>query len=403
MKKIFSTSIAIIVCALNSAHAETVFALTTANRLLVFDSGTPATISKTVTITGLATTEALVGLDFRPANGRLYALGSSNRLYVINPTTGAATVVGTPGTFTLMGASFGFDFNPVADRIRVTSDLDQNLRLDPNSGGLAATDTPLTYAAADPNAGRDPNIVGSAYTNSVGGATATTLYDIDSSRDTLVIQTPPNAGTLTTVGSLGVDVTDAVGFDISPTSGIAYASMTLAGGITPPRAQLYIIDLATGAARATGAIGTALMDANEAIVDIALPTTARLLNLSARGRVGTANDVLIGGFITSGALNSRYLLRAIGPSLPPGAVGTPLADPVLTLYDSSGTVLKTNDDYMTQANPADLTLITATGIAPTNSLESAIYADLPPGSYTAIVTGKNGATGVAVVEIFQLP
>ena len=103
----------------------------------------------------------------------------------------------------LAGASFGFDFNPTVDRIRLTSDARQNLRLNPDTGATAAVDGALTYAAGDPGAASTPRIVGSAYTNSVAGATTTQLFDLDAGRDALVLQNPPNNGTLVTVGSLG--------------------------------------------------------------------------------------------------------------------------------------------------------------------------------------------------------
>src|SRR5690348_6559563 len=86
-------------------------ALSTDNQLLAFDSSTPGTVQSTVPITGLQTGESILGIDFRPAAGQLYGLGSSNRLYTIDPTTGAATQVGT-GTFAvpLSGTAFGFNF-----------------------------------------------------------------------------------------------------------------------------------------------------------------------------------------------------------------------------------------------------------------------------------------------------
>ena len=363
---------------------------------------------KTVQISGLPGTEALLAIDFRPSTGGLYALGVSNRLYVIDPVSGAATPVGPGSAFTLAGRSFGFDFNPVVDLIRVTSDQDQNIRLNPNTGALAATDTNLAYATGDPNAGQNPNVVGSAYTNNVAGATETTLYDIDSTLHVLVKQNPPNSGALSTVGPLGVNTRDAVGFDISPTTGVAYASLIAdppppsPEGVTAPNAALYIINLATGAATAVGPISDTTMLGNDTIVDLAVPTPTRLSNISTRGRVGTGNDVLIGGFISSGTANSKFILRGIGPSLPP-AVGTPLADPVLTLFDKNGVMMKTNDDWMTQTVPTDLAAINASGLAPSNTAEAALFADLAPGAYTAIVSGKSGATGVALVEIFQLP
>ena len=409
MKRHLLFLVAAIALPLPWAQAETIIALTSGNRLLTVESATPGDVAKAMAITGLPDAESLVAIDFRPSTGGLYALGSSNRLYAIDPANGSATAIGAAGDFQLRGSSFGFDFNPTVDLVRVTSDQDQNLRVSPATGELVSTDTPLAYAATDVNALADPNVVASAYTNSIATAAATTLYDIDSHLAALVIQNPPNNGVLNTVGPLDLPITDAVGFDISPTTGVAYASMTLVAPppnidtVDPPRAQLFTIDLLTGAATSLGPIADPVTLAGETIVDIALPTPTRLSNLSTRGRVGTGDDVLIGGFISDGATNSRFLVRGIGPSLPATLVPTPLADPVLTLFDRNGTLVKTNDDWMIQAVASDLTAINRSGLAPTNNAEAAIFADLAPGAYTAIVTGKNGATGVALVEIYQLP
>ncbi|HKQ93167.1 MAG TPA: DUF4394 domain-containing protein, partial [Blastocatellia bacterium] len=156
-------------------------ALTDRNSLLSFNPGQPGLINSTRFITGLAQGESIVGIDFRPANGQLFALSTASRIYTINPFTGAATRVGTaPSATAVNGQSFGFDFNPTSDRIRTASDGDQTLRLNPNNGALAAVDGTLAFAAGDPNAGRDPNIVGSAYTGNFAGSTLTTLYSIDS-------------------------------------------------------------------------------------------------------------------------------------------------------------------------------------------------------------------------------
>jgi hypothetical protein len=241
------------------ARAELLFGLTTTNVLETFDSSTPGTILTAVGVTGLQSGETLLGIDFRPATGGLYGLGSTSRLYQINRTTGAATQVGSAGAFTLSGTSFGFDFNPVVDRIRVVSNSDQNLRLNPNDGTLTATDTALAYAAGDPNAGANPNVVGSAYTNNFSGASTTTLYAVDSNLNILVRQgslggspISPNTGQLFTVGPLGFNTSDLVGFDISGSTGIAYASLTAPGGNF---SQLFTINLSTGAATLVGSIG----------------------------------------------------------------------------------------------------------------------------------------------------
>jgi Domain of unknown function (DUF4394) len=246
------------------AHASagsTIFAITAANTLLRFDSAAPGTILSTIAVSGLQVGETLEGIDFRPANGQLYGLGSTSRLYSIDITSGVATQVGAgPFAAALSGTNFGFDFNPVVDRIRVVSNADQNLRLNPNNGVLAGNDTALTYAVGDPNAGANPNAVGAAYTNSVAGATVTTLYDIDSNLDILAIQNPPNSGLLNTVGPLGFDTSGAVGFDIA-TAGTAYASLSVSGLV-----GLFTINLATGAATPVGSIGTGAA----AIRDIAI-------------------------------------------------------------------------------------------------------------------------------------
>ena len=224
--------------------------VTDANELIEFDTATP-NVAVTTPITGLVVGEIIVGIDFRPATGELYALSSDSRLYTIDPATAIATQVGSDGAFTLGGLEFGFDFNPVPDRIRVVSDVDENLRLNPTNGTLAATDGTLAYAAGDVNDGADPNVVASAYTNSFATATSTTLYGIDSTLNTLVTQAPPNAGTLNTVGSLGIDVTDAGGFDIQASGNTAFAALSLDGLVS----ELYTIDLTTGAATLVGSIG----------------------------------------------------------------------------------------------------------------------------------------------------
>lgn len=241
------------------AGAELLIGITTTNRLETFDSNVPGTILTPVSVTGLQTGETLLGIDRRPATGGFYGLGSTSRLYLINSTTGVATQVGSAGAFTLSGTSFGFDFNPTVDRIRVVSNTGQNLRLNPNDGTLAATDTALAYAAGDPNTGATPRVVGSAYTNNFAGAATTTLYDIDSNLDILATQgspggspVSPNTGQLFTVGALGFNTSDLVGFDVSGATGIAYASLTAPAGNA---SQLFTVNLATGTATLVGTIG----------------------------------------------------------------------------------------------------------------------------------------------------
>jgi Domain of unknown function (DUF5122) beta-propeller len=137
------------------------------------------------------------------------------------------------------------------------------------------------------------------------------------------------------------------------------------------------------------------------VYDVDPSANAQPTNLSARAFVGTGNDVLIGGTIIRGNGTSllRVLVRALGPSLASAGVMTPLANPTLSLRDANGNVIASNDNWKDSQQAA----IAATGKAPPNDSESAILGLLAPGNYTAIVAGKNGTTGVALVEFYSLP
>ncbi|MCA1628151.1 MAG: DUF4394 domain-containing protein, partial [Acidobacteria bacterium] len=231
-----------------AATGATLIGVTAEGNLVRFSSATPGTIDATVAITGLQTGETILGIDVRPATRQLYALGSTGRIYIVNQTTGAAQLASTLSV-ALNGTAFGVDFNPVPDRLRIISDADQNLRVNV-ADGVATVDGTLAYAAGDANAGQNPNAVGAAYSNNFAGATSTTLYVIDSNRDILATQNPPNNGTLNTVGPLGVDTSDVVGFDITNPGGAAIAVLTV-GGVS----QLYTINLTSGAATPVGNVG----------------------------------------------------------------------------------------------------------------------------------------------------
>jgi hypothetical protein len=249
-----------------------VIGLTAADELVTFDSATPGTASTPVSVTGLGGSETLLGIDYRPATGQLFGLGSTGQIYTINATTGAATAVGsTP--LTLTGTNFGVDFNPQVDRLRIVSDSDENLRANPDTGAAVDSDpntvgvqndTTLAYATGDANAAANPNVTAAAYNNNFASTGSTTLYVMDTTLNTLATQgsgpgvTPvvsPNSGQLFTVGALGVDVGDVGGFDVAESDGVAYAAFVPSGGTG---STLYTVNLTTGAATATGAIGTNL-------------------------------------------------------------------------------------------------------------------------------------------------
>lgn len=122
----------------------------------------------------------------------------------------------------------------------------------------------------------------------------------------------------------------------------------------------------------------------------------RLANISTRLRVGIGDDVAIGGFIVTGTEKKKVILRAIGPSLPLTGV---LEDPVLELYDATGSLVASNDNWGTSTNKQE---ITNSGLAPKSASESAILTSLDPGSYTAVLSGVNSGTGIALVEVYDL-
>lgn len=124
----------------------------------------------------------------------------------------------------------------------------------------------------------------------------------------------------------------------------------------------------------------------------------KLANISTRVSAGTGDNRLIGGFIISGTASKKVIVRAMGPSLDQFGVSSALADPTLELHDATGAVIATNDNWADSQE----TDIEATGIAPTNEFESAIIRTLPPGAYTALVDGKDGNVGTALVEVYDL-
>jgi hypothetical protein len=180
-------------------------------------------------LSGLAPGVEIIGIDVRPATGDLYGIGDGNALYLIDVATGAATPVGTGIDPVIEGTMAGFDFNPTVDRIRLETNTGQNLRLNPETGAVgtnADTGEPTidgkpAFAEADVNAGGGVAVVVAAYTNSVPDAKETRLYVISDANDVLALQDPPNDGVLNTIGELGIDVSQIVGFNISP-AGDAY-------------------------------------------------------------------------------------------------------------------------------------------------------------------------------------
>ena len=224
-----------------------IYGLDGANNLVEFGSRSEDEVRRRP-ITGLQPGEILVGIDYRPGDARLFGVGTTSRLYFINTETTEATPVAGPFVPALEGEAFGTDFNPGADRLRVHGSGGQNLRLDPG-GTVSAADPRLTYAPGDAGSFTTPRIAGTAYTT----GSPTLLYGIDSNRDVLVAFPSPDAGIVRTVGPLGLNTSDDVGFDIVETQDGPIAFVVLSEG---RESRLYRIDLATGTPALVGRLAT---------------------------------------------------------------------------------------------------------------------------------------------------
>ena len=244
--------------ALMAKAAPTAIALTADNRMLAFSPSAPNSITATTSITGLASGESMLGVDFRPRDGLLYGIATGGKLYVIDATTGAATLRATlmadPTDATapytgIVGVVTSVDFNPVADRLRVITSSGQSLRIVVETVITGTTTVTAGNTTTDGNINRvsgAASVIASAYTNSYAGAAATMLHNLEQNNDVLTLQNPPNDGTLTNIGALGLDVTGTAGFDIGGgDNGLILAAMRT--GTTGPF-SLYTVALTTGAA-----------------------------------------------------------------------------------------------------------------------------------------------------------
>ncbi|RZU53580.1 uncharacterized protein DUF4394 [Krasilnikovia cinnamomea] len=219
--------------------------------MLSFKTNTPEQNDWVRRITGLVGDTYVVGIDFRVQDGKLYAVGNQGGIYVIGIPSTVATKVSQLGV-ALYGTKFGVDFNPAADRLRLTSDNGQNLRHN-LADHSTIEDTTLT---TPPGTGPARGVTAAAYTNNdLNPTTNTTLVDVNTATDQVVIQSPANSGFLVATGSLGVDAGLDAGLDIysdlsngKTVSATAFATLTPAGGSQ----TFYTVDLLTGTATHVG-------------------------------------------------------------------------------------------------------------------------------------------------------
>lgn len=262
-------------CGRNRIARTDIVVLTDDGRLGCVEGAKPTATKVIGAVTGLAAGETLLSIDYRSPftdsagtsngvgqEGVLYGLGNLGGIYSIDAKTAVATKK-SQLSVALTGGRTSIDFNPTVDRLRVVGDDGQDLRVNVDTGA-AIVDGTLNYASVTA-----PGINGIAYTNvDTDPATATTLYDIDTTVDQLVVQNPPNSGTLVQIGgALGVDATGPVGFDLyskladigggryTTTDIEGYATVTTSGAST-----LYQVTPFSGRLTSIGAVPLPVRD-----------------------------------------------------------------------------------------------------------------------------------------------
>jgi hypothetical protein len=251
---------------LGEGRRLTIIGLTAEQQLVQFRECNPGRLKEIGRVYGLQSLDtALVGIDFRVQDGQLYGVGNGGGIYTIDPYTALASLV-SQLTVALDGSLFGVDFNPAADRLRIISDTGQNLAHNVNPGGTTAANMALNYPAPV-NIDLALGITGAAYTNNdLSDTTGTTLFDIDTVRNQVAIQSPPAQGALVAVGSLTVDPDTPAGFDIYTDlwKGVAFNNRGFASLIVGGEAGFYRVNVLTGQA--------ILIDTfDKAVIDIAIP------------------------------------------------------------------------------------------------------------------------------------
>ena len=331
--------------------------------LVSFDSGNPGTFRSAVVLSGLPATQTLVGLDFRPATGELFALGYSTttaapannaQLYTVNLTTGALTAAGSPSRMELgtVATAIGFDFNPTVDRVRIVSATTQaNLRVNPTTGGVTV-DTPLT----NPDNTSAPAVAGLAYTNNDNNAaTATMLYGYDQTANVLVLATlasdapagtnAANNGTYRNVGTSGVTLsTNGVDFDIfadltNPAAPVNSAFLMGAATGTSPD-DLYTVNLGTGAVSRVGRIGN-----GSSLTGLAAFLTPVLAGITWTGAEDTAWDK-----------PTNWMPMQVPTSADNVIVPNVANDPVVSTSQAANGLVLASGATLTTANGGTLTL-----------------------------------------------
>jgi hypothetical protein len=412
------------------SSSSRLFGLTAKNQLVSFDPQVPG-YAQTIAVTGVDGT--LVSIDLRPADGKLYGVSDTQKIYTLAVTPGqtqttvSATLVSTITPNLLDRGAIAIDFNPVPDRLRVVSSADQNLRINVDTGAIAdgdpATagiqlDTPLAFASTDPNVGKNPNLRGIAYTNSVtpspNPAGKTTLYGIDPDLDILVRQgglnfpdnpPSPNSGQLFTLGQVrdfsgaAIDFGQNLGFDIVTAGPINFGYVVTDSSQYPGQgSQLYAVNLDLNLAARFGAVRD---QAGKAVtlIDLAAVSIPDFSRNTLRGgdghdfiqgdagvdiaNGGTGNDTFkssAGNDVYTGGAGSDIYLFDTGRAFVSDAGGNPNGLGLTTIQD-----FRPGEDKIVLDKTTFTTLVTNPGVGLSAGVDFAI-ADTDEAARSGIAT-----------------
>jgi Domain of unknown function (DUF4394)/PEP-CTERM motif len=246
MKKLLFAAAAMAGLVSGTANAAILLGVDETNNLIRYDSAAPGTTLSSVAVTGVSGS-SILGMDYRVADGKLYALTDDFMLYTINTFNGVASLV---TGLALTGSNFAFDFNPANTNLRIVSNDNSNYVRNFTTNALVPG-VAVAYGAGDPNFGVDPDITAAGYLNNdTNPMTGTTLFVIDTRNDLLATQNAAT-GVLTTVGSLGVNVGSRTSFDIKTVG-------TSNTGFVQNGTTLYTVNLTTGALTALGSTDRAI-------------------------------------------------------------------------------------------------------------------------------------------------
>lgn len=357
------------------------------------------------------------------ANGTLYGIGQADAtLYTINQTTGQATAVGSlgiPANSPIAGMTFSpaSSGSPNGD---LYAAIDDRLYLINTTTG-AATPVSGTVLNFDPFISSVSGLAFAQGAGTLGNVSARINVGVDENVGIIGFIIRGTATKQVVIRGIGPSLTKVPGALADPmielfnSQGISIAqnddymsaqnedqiqSFGLAPGNPKESALIEMLPPGTYTAILSGVNRTTGIGLLE-LYDVNSGNGSRLANLSARGMVAPGDQSLIGGLIVSGSGEQRVVVRAIGPDLASRGISNPLADPMLTVYDQNGVVIKSNDNYMTDPDAAE---ISSQGLQPGSNLDAATIVTVDPGSYTVVVqgSGNTNGTGVALVETYNL-